>query len=57
MRHIVIRSIMALVWVGASVAGFVNGNKGLAIVYAIVGVVFGLNAWKQYKKLKEDGEN
>lgn len=57
MRHIVIRSIMSLVWVVAAIAGFAKGNLGLAIIYAIVGVAFGLNAWKQYKKLKEDGEN
>lgn len=56
MRHIVIRSIMALVWVGTAVASLVSGNTLMALVYGAIGVVFGLNAWKQYKKLTRDGE-
>lgn len=56
MRHVVIRSIMSLIWVVVAIAGLVNGTGMISLVYAVVGVAFGLNAWKQYKKLKADGE-
>lgn len=50
MRHIVIRSIMSLVWVAVAVYSLANGDKLMALTYGVIGVVFGINAWKQYKK-------
>ena len=51
MRHIVIRSIMSLVWVVVAIASLVNGSALMALVYGVVGAAFGINAWKQYKEL------
>ncbi|MCQ2494625.1 MAG: hypothetical protein MJ104_08485 [Lachnospiraceae bacterium] len=56
MRHIIIRSIMAIVWVVAAIASIATANYMMTLVYGVVGVAFGLNARKMYLQKKEDGE-
>ncbi len=54
MRHIIIRSIMAIIWIVVAAASLINGGGMLALVYVAVGVFFGINAIKMYKKMKEE---
>ena len=56
MRHIIIRSIMAIVWVVAAIASLATANYMMTLVYGVVAVAFGLNARKMYLQKKEDGE-
>lgn len=56
MRHIIIRSIMAIVWVVAAIASIANANYLMTLVFGVVGVAYGFNARKMYLQMKDNGE-
>lgn len=57
MRHIVVRSIMALAWIGVGVFGLVTGKGESSIFSIIMGLVFGYSAYVMWKKNREESKN
>lgn len=54
MRHIIIRSIMGLVWIVAAVAMAIQGQGTNAILPSVVGAAFLYSAVSMWKKGKKD---
>jgi hypothetical protein len=52
MRHIVIRGILALIWLAAAVVSGVSGNLEMTGLYVLMGAAFGYSAWASWKKAK-----
>ena len=52
MRHIVIRGILALIWLAAAVVSGVSGNLEMTGLYILMGAAFGYSAWASWKKAK-----
>lgn len=46
MRHMVLRGLIALVWMVAAMVCLVSGNIQMAAVYGIVAVAYGISIWK-----------
>lgn len=46
MRHMVLRGLIALVWMVAAMVCLVSGNMQMAAVYGIVAVAYGISIWK-----------
>ena len=53
MRHVVIRGVLALIWLAAAVSGL-SGNLEWAGLYVLMGAAFGYSAWASWKKAKSD---
>lgn len=51
MRHVVIRGILALIWLAAAVSGL-SGNLEMTGLYILMGAAFGYSAWASWKKAK-----
>ena len=54
MRHVVIRGVLALIWLAAAAVSGVSGNLEWAGLYVLMGVAFGYSAWASWKKAKSD---
>ena len=54
MRHICIRCILALVWIGAAIVCGLSGSVETTAVYVIVGGVFLYSAYSAWNKMKKD---
>ena len=54
MRHIVIRGILALIWLAAAVVSSLSNNLEWAGLYVLMGAAFGYSAWASWKKAKND---
>lgn len=54
MRHIIIRSIMGLVWIGSGVAMAIQGQGTNAILPSVVGAAFLYSAVTMWKKRNKD---
>lgn len=57
MRHVYIRSILALIWLTAAIVSGVSGNLAMAVLYTVMGGVFlysTYSIWKKEKNEKED---
>ena len=52
MRHIVIRGILALIWLAAAVVSGVSGNLEMTGLYVLMGAAFGYSAWASWKKAR-----
>ena len=50
MRHIIVRSIMGLVWIAAGIIGMTNGNTQNGFFCLIMGAVFIISAISMWKK-------
>ena len=53
MRHVVIRGVLALIWLAAAVSGL-SGNLEWTGLYVLMGAAFGYSAWASWKKEKND---
>ncbi len=53
MRHIIIRTIMALVWIAAAIVSLTKGNTQSFILGLIMGIAFGGSALMMIKKNKK----
>lgn len=49
MRHMIIRFVMAIIWMVATVVCLVRGQMEMAALYALMTVVFGYNVIKTVK--------
>lgn len=56
MRHVYIRSILALIWLGAAIVSGMSGNLEMSAIYVILGGVFLYSAYSTWKK-NGKGEN
>ena len=54
MRHVVIRGILALIWLAAAAVSGLSGNLEWAGLYVLMGAAFGYSAWASCKKAKND---
>ncbi len=54
MRHVVIRGILALIWLAAAAVSGLSGNLEWAGLYVLMGAAFGYSAWASWKKKKND---
>lgn len=54
MRHILIRIIIAVIWVAVAVVSGVSGNFEMAGLYAILGCLFLYSAYTAWKKEKDN---
>lgn len=54
MRHVWIRSILALIWLVAAVVSGVSGNIEMTVIYVIIGGVFLYSAYSTWKKKKSE---
>ena len=54
MRHVVIRGILALIWLAAAVVSGLSGNLEWAGLYVLMGAAFGYSVWASWKKEKND---
>lgn len=52
MRHVTIRSILALIWLAAAVVSGISGNLEWAGLYVLMGAAFGYSAYATWKKEK-----
>ena len=52
MRHVIIRSILALIWLAEAIANGVSGNLEMAALYVLMGGAFGYSAYASWKKEK-----
>ena len=50
MRHVMIRGILALVWLAAAVFSGVSGKLEWAGLYVLLGVAFGYSAYASWRK-------
>lgn len=50
MRHFYFRLIFAIVWLVCAVVGVMNANLSFAVLYALLGIVFGWSAYSVWKK-------
>ena len=50
MRHIIVRSIMGLIWIIAGIIGMVNGHAENCFLSLIVGAAFIISAVSMWKK-------
>lgn len=50
MRHFYFRLIFAIVWLVCAVVGVMNANFSFAVLYALLGIVFGWSAYLVWKK-------
>lgn len=57
MRHVYIRSILALIWLMAAIVSGVSGNFAMAALYTVMGGVFVYSAYSTWKKEKEENED
>ena len=53
MRHVVIRGVLALVWLAAAMFSGVSGKLEWAGLYVLLGAAFGYSAWAAWKKRGE----
>ena len=53
MRHVVIRGILALIWLAAAAVSGLSGNLEWAGLYVLMGAAFGYSAWASWKKAKK----
>ena len=54
MRHVVIRGILALIWLAAAIFSGVSGNLEWAGLYVLMGAAFGYSAYASWKKAKNN---
>ena len=52
MRHVYIRGILAVVWLGAAVISGMSGRFEMALLYIALGGVFFYSAYTTWKKEK-----
>ena len=52
MRHVVIRGILALIWLAAAAVSGLSGNLEWAGLYLLMGAAFGYSAYAPWKKEK-----
>ena len=52
MRHVVIRGILALIWLAAAAVSGLSGNLEMTGLYILMGAAFGYSAWASWKKAK-----
>ena len=50
MRHVVIRGILALIWLAAAAVSGLSGNLEWAGLYVLMGAAFGYSAYAAWKK-------
>lgn len=53
MRHVYIRSILALIWLAAAAVSGVSGNLEMAAFYVLICGVCGYSAYAVWKKERE----
>lgn len=54
MRHVYIRSILALVWLAAAIYSAVSGNIVWVLFYVIIGGTCSFSAYRMWKKERDD---
>ena len=54
MRHVVIRGILALIWLAAAVVSSLSDNLEWAGLYVQMGAAFGYSAWVSWKRAKNN---
>ena len=54
MRHVVIRGILALIWLAAAAVSGLSGNLEMTGLYILMGAAFGYSAWTSWKKAKNN---
>ena len=54
MRHVLIRGILALIWLAAAAVSGLSGNLEMTGLYVLMGAAFGYSAWASRKKAKND---
>ena len=54
MRHIIVRSILGLVWIIVGVAGFVSGRIENGLFCSVMGALFLFTAFKMWKKNRQN---
>ena len=54
MRHVVIRGILALIWLAAAAVSGLSDNLEWAGLYVLMGAAFGYSAYASWKKEKND---
>ncbi|MCI8710856.1 MAG: hypothetical protein HFH23_00965 [Ruminococcus sp.] len=54
MRHVWIRGIMGLIWLGAAVVSGFSGGFETTLLYLVLGGVFFYSAYATWKKEKDD---
>ena len=52
MRHVVIRGILALIWLAAAAVSGLSGNLEMTGLYILMGAAFGYSAYASWKKAK-----
>lgn len=55
MRHMYIRGILAVVWMGTAIVSGISGNIPMAVLYAALGGVFFYSSYTMWKKDKDGG--
>lgn len=50
MRHVYIRSILALIWLMTAIVSGLSGNLVMAALYVIIGGVFFYSAYSTWKR-------
>ncbi len=53
MRHVWVRSILALIWLAAAVVSGLSGNIEMTLIYVIIGGVFLYFAYTTWRKKGE----
>lgn len=53
MRHIIIRSILAVVWAAGAVASAVSGNMPMSVLYLLLCGLCLITAYSMWKKGKK----
>lgn len=56
MRHIVVRGIMGLVWIGVGVFGLLTGKGESSIFSILIGAAFCYSSFSMWKKSREDNK-
>ena len=54
MRHVVIRGILALIWLAAAAVSGLSGNLEMTGLYILMGAAFGYFAYASWKKAKNN---
>lgn len=53
MRHVYVRGILSLIWLGAAVVSGIKGNFEMAALYVLLGGAFVYSAYAAWKKDKD----
>lgn len=56
MRHVIIRSIIALAWLVVAVVSVIKQDFSMTAFYFIIGVVFGYFAYSAWRNKKDESD-